>query len=92
MTTTKLKTLVKAAADITNLYLEQYGRNPTDPEFKIFLFYDSTEKGSELVNIHFSNCSLNHAFLEPVAIKLSKTQIQWDIIRNENEFEISIYF
>jgi hypothetical protein len=92
MTTNKLKSLLKVASEIINLYLSQVDLNPTDPSFTIYPYYDKDEKTSESVNIHFANWDFNHEFLEPLAAKLSKTNIQWSMIREEKEFEISLYF
>jgi hypothetical protein len=92
MTTPKLKNLLKVAAEVINLYLLQYVCNPTDPSFTISPFYDTDENNSEIVNIDFTNWDFTHDFLEPLAEKLSKTNIQWSITREEKKFQISLYY
>jgi hypothetical protein len=92
MTNPKLKRLLQVSAEIINLYLIQYDCNPTDPEFTVSPFYDNTEKHSESVNINFNNWDFSHEFLEPLAEKLSKTDVKWSIAREEKQFQLSLYF
>jgi hypothetical protein len=92
MTTPKLKSLLKVAAEVINLHLDQQDGNPTDPTYIISPWYDNSEKDSEMVNIHFTNWEFNYEFLEPLATLLSRTKIKWSITRQEKEFQISLYY
>lgn len=92
MTTPKLKKLLRVATDIINIYLDQCNFNPTDPSFIVSPFYDSTEKNSEIVHIEFSNWDFTHEFLEPLAIRLNRTDVRWCINREEKSFQLSLYF
>ncbi len=91
--TNKLKSLLKMTTDVIILYLTQDNLETTDfPEIKIIPYYEKDTENSEVVNIHIKIWNFNHEFLEPLAIKLEKTQIGWEIIKNDESFEISLYY
>jgi hypothetical protein len=90
MTTPKLKKLIRAASEIINLFLEKESANASS--FEINPYYDQYEKDSEIVTITFDTYQLDWEFLEPVAKKLSLTQISWKVYRDDDKFRFSIYF
>ena len=92
MTTPKLKLLLKVAAEVINIFLQSQYFNPTDSSFTISPFYDKDDKNTELVNVTFDNYELTYEFLEPLCEKLSKTNVQWSLTREEKQFQLSLYF
>jgi hypothetical protein len=92
MTTPKLKILLKVASEVINIFLSSQDLNPTDSFFTISPFYDKDEKNTEVVNITFDNYELTYEFLEPLASKLSKTNIQWAFTREETQFSLALYY
>jgi hypothetical protein len=93
MTTPKLKKLLKAASEIINLYLESTPTDACDYRISPFISDDDKEKGTEMVAIEFSNAwEFDYLFLEPLADKLGPTDIKWAINRDDEKFNINLYF
>ena len=92
MTTPKLKTLLRTAADVIDLFLQDICIKDNYPDFTITPFYDPTEKNSEVVTINVNRWELGWEFLEPLATKLKDTNIAWAIGREEKGFYINLYY
>ena len=92
MTTPKLKTLLKVTAEVINLFLSSQESDLISNSFMVSPFYDKNDKNTEVISITFDNYELIYEFLEPLATKLSKTNIKWSISRTERQFSLSLYY
>jgi hypothetical protein len=90
-TTRKLKTLLKTAAEVIDLFLVD---NITDQcYFEISPYYEEGEANTECITLTFNKIfEFDYEFLEPLAEKLAPTPVKWAINCDDGKFRINFYY